>query len=188
MRELFGKQYAARNHRPPLACRHASLPQIVARLGVPDRSFVAYRQLVTAFRAAPRQNCPTILARHTSTETMRLCPFAVIGLKCTFWHLGSIATGRRAPMARPCTEMNSVAFSIHEPGVGQVGNLRPIGNRPRNNRCVRPVLPSRTNGMKHSRIQALLRHPDAIALMIIAMAILSRAGPPHCLLRIIGLI
>jgi hypothetical protein len=131
MRELFGKRYAARSHRPPFACRHAGLPQIVARLGVPDRSFVAHGQFVAAFRAAPRQNCPAILARHTSTETMSLCPFAVIGLKCTFWHLGSITTGRRAPVARPCMEMDS-AFSIHELDVGQecYGILRPIGNRP----------------------------------------------------------
>jgi hypothetical protein len=129
MRELFGKRYAARSHRPHLACRHVGLPQIVARLGVPDRSLVANSQFVAAFRAAPRQNCPAILARHASTETMSLRPFAVIGLKCTFWHLGSIATGRRAPVARPCTIMDS-AFSIHEPDVGQDGILRPIGNRP----------------------------------------------------------
>jgi hypothetical protein len=125
MRELFGKRYAARSHRPHLACRHVGLPQIVARLGVPDRSLVANSQFVAAFRAAPCENCPAILARHAGTETMSLRPFAVIGLKCTFWHLGSITTGRRAPVARPCTIMDS-AFSIHELDVGQDGNPMPL--------------------------------------------------------------
>ena len=43
-------------------------------------------------------------------------------------------------------------------------------------------------GMKDSHLQTLLRHPDAIALAIIAMAMLSRVRPPYYLLRFFGLI
>jgi hypothetical protein len=174
MRELFGKRYAARSHRPPLACRHLGLPRIVARLGVPDRSLVAHRQLVAAFRAAPRQNCPAILARHASTETMSLRPFAVIGLKCTFWHLGSIATGRRAPVARPCTIMDSAI----EPSFQYTRVIIGEGAR----------LAGQEGGMRNGHLQVLLRHPDAVALTIIAMTVLSRASPPYVLLSFVGLI
>ena len=52
----------------------------------------------------------------------------------------------------------------------------------------RPVLLFKEEGMKDSHLQALLRHPDAIALAIIAMAMLSRVGPPYFLLRFVGLI
>jgi hypothetical protein len=41
--------------------------------------------------------------------------------------------------------------------------------------------------MKDGHLQVLLRHPEVVALGIIAMALLSRACPP-CLLRIVGLI
>ena len=40
--------------------------------------------------------------------------------------------------------------------------------------------------MRDSHLQLLLRHPDAIALVIIAMMALSRVGAPHCLLRFFG--
>jgi hypothetical protein len=42
--------------------------------------------------------------------------------------------------------------------------------------------------MGNGHLKVLLRHPDAIALAVIAMLVLSRAGPPYCLLRIVGLI
>jgi hypothetical protein len=42
--------------------------------------------------------------------------------------------------------------------------------------------------MRDGHLQVLLRHPDAIALLVVAMAVLSRTGPPHCLLRFMGLI
>jgi hypothetical protein len=42
--------------------------------------------------------------------------------------------------------------------------------------------------MKDGHLQLLLRHPDAVALAIIALTVLSRVGPPYCLLRFVGLI
>jgi hypothetical protein len=44
------------------------------------------------------------------------------------------------------------------------------------------------DGMRNGHLQVLLRHPEVVALVIIAMMVLSRAGPPYCLLRIVGLI
>ena len=51
-----------------------------------------------------------------------------------------------------------------------------------------PVFPSEEDGMRDGHLQLLLRHPDAIALAVIAMTLLARAGPPYCLLRFVGLI
>jgi hypothetical protein len=42
--------------------------------------------------------------------------------------------------------------------------------------------------MKDGHLRMLLCHPDAVALAIIAMMVLSRVGPPYCLLRFVGLI
>jgi len=40
--------------------------------------------------------------------------------------------------------------------------------------------------MRDTHLQLLLRHPDAVALVVIAMVALSRVAPPHCLLRMFG--
>jgi hypothetical protein len=40
--------------------------------------------------------------------------------------------------------------------------------------------------MRDGYPQLLQRHPDAIALVIIATLTLSRVAPPHCLLRLFG--
>jgi hypothetical protein len=42
--------------------------------------------------------------------------------------------------------------------------------------------------MRDGHLQVLLRHPDAIALLIVAMTVLTRSGPPYCLLRMVGLV
>jgi hypothetical protein len=50
------------------------------------------------------------------------------------------------------------------------------------------VFQSEEDGMRDGHLKLLLRHPDAIALIVIAMTLLARAGPPYCLLRFVGLI
>ena len=55
-------------------------------LGVPDNSLVADRELVTTLCAAAREDSSTVLSFHAGTETVCLCPFSIVWLKCTFWH------------------------------------------------------------------------------------------------------
>ena len=40
-----------------------------------------------AFGATSCEHGPTVLTLHACTEPVRLGPFAVVGLKCTFWHV-----------------------------------------------------------------------------------------------------
>ena len=56
-------------------------------VGVPDGSLVTHREFMAALGAAPRDYCPSIFGAHAYQEPVRFCPFAVIGLKCAFWHL-----------------------------------------------------------------------------------------------------
>ena len=63
-----------------------SLPPEPVLMGVPDGSFVAHRQLVTAPRAAARQHGAAIFRFHPGPESVSLRALAIIRLKCTFRH------------------------------------------------------------------------------------------------------
>jgi hypothetical protein len=65
-------------------------------MGVPDSSFVADRQFMSAPSAAARQHGAAILRFHPGPESMSLRALAIIGLKCTFRHgLSSLAPNSR---------------------------------------------------------------------------------------------
>ena len=55
-------------------------------VGVPQGSFVANREFMAALGAAPREHGPPVLGTHAYPKSMRFCPFAVVWLKCAFWH------------------------------------------------------------------------------------------------------
>jgi hypothetical protein len=60
-------------------------------IGIPNGSLVANREFVAAFGSPPRQHSASIFGAHAHQEPVSLCPFAVVRLKCTFWHLISSA-------------------------------------------------------------------------------------------------
>lgn len=49
-------------------------------------SFVTDSQLVTSPGATACKNIASVLCFHTLTEPVYFCPFAIVGLKCAFWH------------------------------------------------------------------------------------------------------
>jgi hypothetical protein len=64
-----------------------SAPDSGLRLvGVPDGSFVADAELVTATCAAPGKDRPAILALHPRAKAVCFCALAIIRLKRSFWH------------------------------------------------------------------------------------------------------
>src|SRR5260370_44138 len=73
MRALFGK------------------PNLV---GVPQGSFVANREFMAALGAAPREHGPPVLGAHAYPKSVGLGPFAVVWLKCAFWHWLSLGPGK----------------------------------------------------------------------------------------------
>jgi hypothetical protein len=54
-----------------------------------NRRFVAYSQLVAAFRAPASQHGPAIRRLHTHAKAVSFSPLAIIRLKSTFWHYNS---------------------------------------------------------------------------------------------------
>lgn len=60
-------------------------------VGVPDGSLVAHGEFVAALGAPARQHSPSILGAHAHSKSVSLRPFAIVWLKCPFWHVGSLA-------------------------------------------------------------------------------------------------
>jgi hypothetical protein len=50
---------------------------------------------MAAFGAAPGEYGAPIFAAHTYPEPVRLCPFAIVRLKCAFWHVIFLGPGKR---------------------------------------------------------------------------------------------
>ena len=66
-------------------------------MGVPDSSFVADREFMTAPGAAAREHGAAILGFHPGPESVGFRALAIIRLKCTFRHwLSSWRTTRLA--------------------------------------------------------------------------------------------
>jgi hypothetical protein len=70
-------------------------------LGVPDDSFVTDGELVAALRAAAGENGAAVLGFHADAESVSLCPFAVVRLKCSFWHVPGFDSGQANRFALP---------------------------------------------------------------------------------------
>src|SRR5580704_9238538 len=64
-------------------------------IGVPEGSLVADRKFVAALGAAPSDHSAPVLGGHAYQEPVRLCPFAVVRLKCAFWHMNFLGPGKR---------------------------------------------------------------------------------------------
>ena len=121
-------------------------------IGVPDGPLVADRKLMTALGAAPRQHRPPILGAHAHPEPMGLGPFAIVRLKCTFWHWISPARDKRPetlakyqyttrPVRRPEGE-----YRIRRPVLPLIrGARRPWDRRAWRaaRECIRPPAPGR---------------------------------------------
>jgi hypothetical protein len=60
-------------------------------VGVPYGSFVADRKFMAALGATPSQHGASVLGAHPHPKSVSLCPFAVVWLKCPFWHVDSLA-------------------------------------------------------------------------------------------------
>jgi hypothetical protein len=60
-------------------------------VGVPYGSLVADREFMAALGASPRQHGASILGAHSHSKSVSLRPFAIVWLKCPFWHVGSLA-------------------------------------------------------------------------------------------------
>jgi hypothetical protein len=56
---------------------------------VPYGSFVADREFMATLGAPPRQHGPPVLGAHPHPKSVSLCPFAIVWLKCPFWHVDS---------------------------------------------------------------------------------------------------
>ncbi len=62
----------------------------VGLLGGANSGLVADSQLMSALRTSASQHCPAVRRLHANAESVRLRALTVIGLKCAFWHLGSL--------------------------------------------------------------------------------------------------
>jgi hypothetical protein len=59
---------------------------------------------VAAFGAAARKNRTPVFGFHARQESVRLCPLAVIWLKCTFWHFSLLGAGKRTDSRYPTVQ------------------------------------------------------------------------------------
>jgi hypothetical protein len=84
-------------------------PKLVGR---PHSSLVANCEFMAAFGPAPRQHRPSIFGTHAYPKPVRFCPFAIVWLKCTFWHLISSARGKRPESSKSKSQYSKASWAL----------------------------------------------------------------------------
>ena len=96
MRELFGNGNSGTK----------GSGSVLDEFGVADGAFITDRKLPPALCPAAGKNRAAIHRFHSSAEPVRLCPFAIVRLKSTFWHVSESArAGNRSEAPREDTKV-----------------------------------------------------------------------------------